>query len=274
MASRQSSSQRASQIVAPEIVEGARVQVLGKYIGTVKFIGTTEFADGKWVGIGLDTPAGKNDGSVKGKQYFSCEANHGLFVSFSSRPGALVPLPSAAAAATPQKLSTVSEEDDAADAVTSAAPEFMPPSRTSTTRPSQASAATSKNLTEATSTNKLPRSMLSRSSLTSESDGDPILLDAKAELSEILSNCCSEVQHLNEAVKRLGSAVESATTEAKTAAAAVPDEGFQKWLPEAGERLSHLFEEKLSENLSSKLRANLAGTVAEIHRCKESIKQG
>ena len=28
----------------------------------------------------LETPQGKNDGSVQGKSYFSCAENHGMFV--------------------------------------------------------------------------------------------------------------------------------------------------------------------------------------------------
>eukprot|EP00927_Polykrikos_kofoidii_P044866 TRINITY_DN38740_c0_g1_i1.p1 TRINITY_DN38740_c0_g1~~TRINITY_DN38740_c0_g1_i1.p1 ORF type:complete len:1017 (-),score=124.91 TRINITY_DN38740_c0_g1_i1:164-3214(-) len=49
-------------------------------VGTISFIGPTSFASGEWVGIVLDTPSGKNDGSVKGKRYFVCKPNHGLFV--------------------------------------------------------------------------------------------------------------------------------------------------------------------------------------------------
>ena len=34
--------------------------------GTIRFIGKTEFREGDWLGIELDAPEGKNDGSVSG----------------------------------------------------------------------------------------------------------------------------------------------------------------------------------------------------------------
>uniref|UniRef100_A0A3P9IYP1 Dynactin subunit 1 n=1 Tax=Oryzias latipes TaxID=8090 RepID=A0A3P9IYP1_ORYLA len=60
---------------------GSLVEVIGKsQHGTVAYIGTTLFASGKWVGIILDEAKGKNDGTVQGKRYFTCEENHGIFV--------------------------------------------------------------------------------------------------------------------------------------------------------------------------------------------------
>ncbi|XP_062371712.1 dynactin subunit 1a isoform X2 [Sardina pilchardus] len=60
---------------------GSRVEVIGKgERGTVAYVGATLFATGKWVGVILDEAKGKNDGTVQGKRYFTCEDSHGIFV--------------------------------------------------------------------------------------------------------------------------------------------------------------------------------------------------
>ncbi|XP_056156001.1 dynactin subunit 1-like isoform X2 [Lampris incognitus] len=60
---------------------GSVVEVIGKgHRGTVAYVGATLFATGKWVGVILDDAKGKNDGTVQGKRYFTCEENHGIFV--------------------------------------------------------------------------------------------------------------------------------------------------------------------------------------------------
>eukprot|EP00106_Octopus_bimaculoides_P019860 XP_014787302.1 PREDICTED: kinesin-like protein KIF13A isoform X12 [Octopus bimaculoides] len=48
--------------------------------GVVQFIGTVHFASGIWIGVELDNPEGKNDGSVNGSRYFKCRSKHGIFV--------------------------------------------------------------------------------------------------------------------------------------------------------------------------------------------------
>lgn len=35
---------------------------------------------GTWIGVELDTPMGKNDGTVQNIQYFSCKPKHGIFI--------------------------------------------------------------------------------------------------------------------------------------------------------------------------------------------------
>ena len=52
--------------------------------GIVRYADTTDFATGHWIGVELDTPTGKNDGSVAGKRYFNCRPGHGMFVKPSN----------------------------------------------------------------------------------------------------------------------------------------------------------------------------------------------
>ncbi|KAF8589530.1 hypothetical protein K439DRAFT_1332697 [Ramaria rubella] len=65
-----------------EPVVGAIVEIpAGR--GVVRFVGTTQFSPGKWVGIELSEPKGKNDGSVMGVTYFNCRMSFGVFVRAS-----------------------------------------------------------------------------------------------------------------------------------------------------------------------------------------------
>lgn len=59
---------------------GDWVRMDDQLAGQVRFVGSTQFADGDWVGLECQEAAGKNDGSINGTAYFRCAANHGLFV--------------------------------------------------------------------------------------------------------------------------------------------------------------------------------------------------
>ncbi|XP_044934313.1 kinesin-like protein KIF13B isoform X1 [Mustela putorius furo] len=77
-----SDSEEASEV--PEwLKEGEYVTVGTNKMGIVRYIGPTDFQEGTWVGVELDLPSGKNDGSIGGKQYFKCNPGYGLLV----RPG-------------------------------------------------------------------------------------------------------------------------------------------------------------------------------------------
>ncbi|KAG6817313.1 hypothetical protein H0H87_010330 [Tephrocybe sp. NHM501043] len=73
-------------VVPAEIVIGSRCEVESaepglKKRGVVRFAGPTKFSKGVWVGIEYDEPLGKNDGSVQGERYFTCQPKYGVFVA-------------------------------------------------------------------------------------------------------------------------------------------------------------------------------------------------
>lgn len=50
---------------------GQRVEVPVKECqGVIAYVGHPAFASGKWIGVILDEPKGKNNGTVKGQMYF------------------------------------------------------------------------------------------------------------------------------------------------------------------------------------------------------------
>ncbi|QPG73388.1 hypothetical protein FOA43_000698 [Brettanomyces nanus] len=51
-------------------------------LGTVRYVGKIPEINNEnsWVGVELDEPYGKNDGSIKGVKYFTCKLNYGSFV--------------------------------------------------------------------------------------------------------------------------------------------------------------------------------------------------
>ncbi|KAJ0391737.1 hypothetical protein P43SY_010376 [Pythium insidiosum] len=64
----------------PKLEIDAKARVFGTHSGVIKFIGPVHYSSGDFVGVALDEPVGKNDGTVKGVTYFSCPPSHGIMV--------------------------------------------------------------------------------------------------------------------------------------------------------------------------------------------------
>jgi tubulin-folding cofactor B len=78
-----------AEIADRGIKVGARCQITeGSRRGTVRYVGKIPEITGSvsqqaqlyWVGVEIDEPLGKNDGSIKGVRYFQALHNHGAFV--------------------------------------------------------------------------------------------------------------------------------------------------------------------------------------------------
>ena len=66
---------------ASNVSVGQKVKIVGKEgTGTVRFVGETDFKPGTWVGVEMDDPVGRHDGTVEGRSYFQCAPQHGTMV--------------------------------------------------------------------------------------------------------------------------------------------------------------------------------------------------
>ncbi|XP_067946016.1 dynactin subunit 1-like [Watersipora subatra] len=50
----------------------------------VRYKGPVHTLDGDWVGLALDKPMGQHNGLYRGRRYFECKGNHGVFVRAGS----------------------------------------------------------------------------------------------------------------------------------------------------------------------------------------------
>lgn len=65
------------------LMVGEHVWLDGELPGRIAYLGETGFGTGDWAGVVLDDPLGKHSGTVGGRQYFQCEAGHGVFCRIS-----------------------------------------------------------------------------------------------------------------------------------------------------------------------------------------------
>jgi dynactin 1 len=63
-----------------DLVVGQIIALNDDRIAIIRHVGPVHFQAGDWVGIELEEPSGKNDGSVKGERYFECEQDYGMFL--------------------------------------------------------------------------------------------------------------------------------------------------------------------------------------------------
>ncbi|KAJ5647070.1 hypothetical protein N7490_003442 [Penicillium lividum] len=63
-----------------DISPGSVITLTDGRQATVRFIGSTHFAVGDWIGVELTDATGKNDGAVQGERYFDCEPGYGMFI--------------------------------------------------------------------------------------------------------------------------------------------------------------------------------------------------
>lgn len=137
---------------------GQRVLVPDRGPGTVAYVGTTQFAAGKWIGVILDEPKGKNNGTVQGKEYFKCGENYGAFLrqtqlTLLDDAGNPMPSDSARSSPTPSEDKTRSRLSNSRLSLIGS----RSPSDLGTATPSAKDASTPRQSTENLSTKKTPR---------------------------------------------------------------------------------------------------------------------
>lgn len=206
------------QTIPTDIKVGVRVQVLGKLMGTVKFAGVTKFAAGPWVGVELDAPEGKNDGTVQGERYFDCKPGHGIF----ARPNSVRPEPALNAFAMPGEMPQTPESAQEAPG----SPD------------SPAQSAPSINWTRRQSAEHDLR--------------QDICVDERVDLMSILGDCADDVQAMTEAVDKLAASMQAAPV-ATASEKLSPEE--EAWLSDFTEQFERKFEEKLVALLDAKVSA-------------------
>jgi len=57
-----------------------KVKIRDDLMGTIKHIGEVKGKNGKWIGLELSKPEGRNNGVYDGVKYFDCRPQHGIFV--------------------------------------------------------------------------------------------------------------------------------------------------------------------------------------------------
>ncbi|ERT00172.1 hypothetical protein HMPREF1624_03541 [Sporothrix schenckii ATCC 58251] len=111
---------------------GHLVQLQDGTRGIIRFAGRPHFAPGDWVGVELEAPTGKNDGSVQGERYFDCAMGYGMFL----RPKAVTVLGVAGDGEDDDHDDDEEEEEETEEAAPAPLPARQQPQRPAAARPS------------------------------------------------------------------------------------------------------------------------------------------
>ena len=125
----------------------------GSKIGIARFVGSTYFAPGTWVGVELETADGKNDGTVQNRRYFTCPPRHGIFIKLEqckalSRPVQTIPQ-------TPRLRRA--EEEGRSEVATSSETAATAPTTTADTADTTATATATSTTPSSTATSETPK---------------------------------------------------------------------------------------------------------------------
>lgn len=52
-------------------------------VGTVRFFGPTNFAEGEWIGLELHNRLGNHNGTISTAPYFTCPSKRGIFIDIN-----------------------------------------------------------------------------------------------------------------------------------------------------------------------------------------------
>jgi CAP-Gly domain-containing linker protein 1 len=125
-------------------------------VGILRFLGATDFAKGDWAGIELSEKLGKNDGSVLGKRYFTCEPLYGLFApankisAYNGATTVAAPPPS-----TPTNLRSMQKTPTASASKLSGATPFVTKTGLVSANPAAAGGSSQSNLAQSVSGSRL-----------------------------------------------------------------------------------------------------------------------
>jgi dynactin complex subunit len=234
---------------------GDRIIAMGKHAGTVRFVGTTKFADGEWFGIEIDEKLGKNDGSVQDVQYFKCEPMKGMFV----RRTALEPEP--ASPGSSKRTSKVKRPS---------VQKIKRKSGSGPSTPSGGSPATGQFPAEEDHSGRSWNKRNSDLGIEAAS----INVDTQEELIEAVRGCAVEVARLEDMVKGLSFTLDDAAMRetVRNAPAALfsgqemPDitSDIEALLGDATSRLEQRLQAKINETLEEQLREALGSRMEDL----------